>query len=956
MRLKPPVKLRPPKKPVRKQFYPMFRGMFFGLVFAGLFSAVLYVFAVPPDSKYDFSETLSPSCTPGSTNCSVVAPAVYSFAANNFSGTGTFTTTGLGTFGSLTVDTNTLYVDATNNRVGIGTATPGSPFQVNKTVTDTDTYNVYSYLAPTATTGTHYYTTNRNEVISTVTGNSTTYIIGVSGDVYDTNISAGVTDTGYRIGIRGDGYIANASSAGTLSNSTGIMGRAGINGATSGAAVTIAYGVRAAILNDVSGTTITTASGLYIDAAGTTGTITNNYGIYQAGTVEKNYFGGKVGIGIATPGYLLDVSGTTGFGTDSSAYTAHFFTTNVSTIGATPNLWVHNRGANNDLAQIGMGYGGGASNPTTIIGEITTAQDTFTKGAIFFATRDVTTDTAPTERIRITSAGSVGIGTTSPTYLLSLGGTAAREIWMERNTTAATAGQGLTLSSGGAIAGTANLNGGDLTLQSGISTGSGSSDMFFQTATAGASATTDRTQTTKFTVRGNGNVVVGTGTALATTATAGFLYIPTSAGAQTGTPVADTTGTSPIAYDTTNNRLYIYNPTGTPAWKYIAITGGFQIPDYETADPISGEKIEEGDIVLGRIDKTMEDSALHATWVTWNSVKKQLLAEARGELSKTTGAWGSGTVEGVETETFLDKVKNILFSLGISVKDGLVSIANLAVEKLSVKNVRVETLEMVDKATGEIYCTWLENGELVKAKGECSQIATAVATENPNDQIPNSNQTLNPNDQTTSEAAPTPSAVTGQAQEIIQQAQETANQAQQAVEEKVQQVVEQAAESADKAAKDAVKEMKEEIKEEIKQEVKEELQAEKSQAPMSNTQPNSNDENLNNENAAGEQPTLEVQPEIPAQPEQPSVGDIIQESAAGLLNAMWEFVKWIFGTSFNGASKIVPDGVKESSAGLMQKANDFIKNILNTDFETILSGAKSAAGAISIPIKNIMGK
>ena len=103
----------------------------------------------------------------------------------------------------------------------------------------------------------------------------------------------------------------------------------------------------------------------------------------------------------------------------------------------------------------------------------------------------------------------IGIGTTAPTYMLSLVGTAAQTIWMERNTTAATAGQGLTLSSGGAIAGTADLAGGDLTLKSGISTGSGSSAMHFYTTTAGVSATTDRTPTEKMTILGSGFVGVG---------------------------------------------------------------------------------------------------------------------------------------------------------------------------------------------------------------------------------------------------------------------------------------------------------------------------------------------------------------------------------------------------------------------------------------------------------------
>ena len=54
-----------------------------------------------------------------------------------------------------------------------------------------------------------------------------------------------------------------------------------------------------------------------------------------------------------------------------------------------------------------------------------------------------------------------------------------------------------------------------------------------------------------------GNVTVGTA-ALATTATDGFLYIPTCAGLPTGVPTTKT-GRAPLIYDTTNNHLYIYN-------------------------------------------------------------------------------------------------------------------------------------------------------------------------------------------------------------------------------------------------------------------------------------------------------------------------------------------------------------------------------------------------------------
>lgn len=54
-----------------------------------------------------------------------------------------------------------------------------------------------------------------------------------------------------------------------------------------------------------------------------------------------------------------------------------------------------------------------------------------------------------------------------------------------------------------------------------------------------------------------GNVISGNQAALATTATDGFLYIPTCAGTPTGTPTA-ITGKVPMVADTTNNKLYIY--------------------------------------------------------------------------------------------------------------------------------------------------------------------------------------------------------------------------------------------------------------------------------------------------------------------------------------------------------------------------------------------------------------
>jgi hypothetical protein len=59
------------------------------------------------------------------------------------------------------------------------------------------------------------------------------------------------------------------------------------------------------------------------------------------------------------------------------------------------------------------------------------------------------------------------------------------------------------------------------------------------------------------TISTNRNVSAGV-PSLATTATDGFLYVPTCAGVPTGTPTA-VTGMVPIVVDTTNNRWYFYS-------------------------------------------------------------------------------------------------------------------------------------------------------------------------------------------------------------------------------------------------------------------------------------------------------------------------------------------------------------------------------------------------------------
>lgn len=74
----------------------------------------------------------------------------------------------------------------------------------------------------------------------------------------------------------------------------------------------------------------------------------------------------------------------------------------------------------------------------------------------------------------------------------------------------------------------------------------------FSTTQNGSGSVTERMR-----IDNAGNVIVNTA-ALATTATDGFLYIPSCPGTPTGVPTSYT-GRLPMVFDSTNNRLYIYD-------------------------------------------------------------------------------------------------------------------------------------------------------------------------------------------------------------------------------------------------------------------------------------------------------------------------------------------------------------------------------------------------------------
>lgn len=67
----------------------------------------------------------------------------------------------------------------------------------------------------------------------------------------------------------------------------------------------------------------------------------------------------------------------------------------------------------------------------------------------------------------------------------------------------------------------------------------------------------------------------------------------------------------------------------------------------------------------------------------------------------------------------LDLVKQWLESMKVFVENGIVRLQELVAEKIIVKKVVVDSFEMKDGATGDLYCVTIANGDWQKILGEC---------------------------------------------------------------------------------------------------------------------------------------------------------------------------------------------------------------------------------------------
>ena len=85
--------------------------------------------------------------------------------------------------------------------------------------------------------------------------------------------------------------------------------------------------------------------------------------------------------------------------------------------------------------------------------------------------------------------------------------------------------------------------------------------------------------------------------------------------------------------------------------------------------------------------------------------------------------------------TLTKKIKATLEWLGLKIEDGIAYVKEIVTDRLTAKTIRVQRIEMVDSATGEIYCTWIENGNLKRELGVCDDVINEYVT-NPVEETP----------------------------------------------------------------------------------------------------------------------------------------------------------------------------------------------------------------------------
>lgn len=270
--------------------------------------------------------------------------------------------------------------------------------------------------------------------------------------------------------------------------------------------------------------------------------------------------GTAVGIGTTTPNFPLEVA--------SDSTVANICARRAGGGGTFRGLGANGTLAaptattsGNDLCLLsGRGHDGTVfvANACTLIRSF--AAENFTplangSGISFETTPIGSTSASRAERMRITSAGNVGIGTTSPTSrIYAVNDRPGAFVDIAVQNTSAVAGSAASFT--GWASGVANVFS---LYQENVD----SSTCLVNYSATGPIRFFANSQL-RMSITADGNVWTRSGL---TNMTSGFFYVPAAAGAPTGVPTS-ISGTVPMYYDTTNNKFYVYNG----AWKGVVLT------------------------------------------------------------------------------------------------------------------------------------------------------------------------------------------------------------------------------------------------------------------------------------------------------------------------------------------------------------------------------------------------
>lgn len=261
-------------------------------------------------------------------------------------------------------------------------------------------------------------------------------------------------------------------------------------------------------------------SGAALPVSNTTNAITQ-YGIYEGSTevggprfvnsYRNNYFYGmsKTNAIKVNSSFVSNITNNVVF---PSAYSSTY---RLLGIDINPNGSRTDSGSGDDLtiqaeaAASGATNGGGGDvliKGGAVTGSGSSAIRFYTAGS----SGSGTADHPVAEHMNLSGAtnGRLALGTGSATGTadgIQMGGLVARVLQMLRNSTTNTAGNSLTVQSGGATSGATDKAAGNLVLTTGISTGTGGGSILLQTPTpAGSTGTGDNTPTTQMTVNSSG--------------------------------------------------------------------------------------------------------------------------------------------------------------------------------------------------------------------------------------------------------------------------------------------------------------------------------------------------------------------------------------------------------------------------------------------------------------------